>query len=469
MPAPAGSSRLAIRRRSHGRLGLEHRERALALRHAPHRQVHRLVDLAGGQEALAGQQQDQHQLRRGDRAVGEPERAGRERDRDAGARDERHDAPEDGRHVGQPDRRVAHVVGAAEQILPPPARRPEHLQGRHPLQPVDELRGERPVAVGPEAHVGLERAVLDRRDRHERRGEQRDQHADDRVDDPDHDDDRDRRDPRDDHLRQEQPEVHVEPLHAVDEHGLELAAALTRHPGGAEPEDPVDQPATQVRRDPDRGAGHHALLERGADGPEPDQGDREDERRHDIGHRGAVEDAADRDRQRDPRGDPSGGDAEPERHRSGEGAPLGRRQPHQPPVEGARGPVGSRHGGTLASGQSLPESHLTCRRDPFGRDRLGATRSAAVNIAADPTICTSTSWKDSVRIRAEPVGGVAEVVEAPLLVRGAEERPGGLRALLPQPEVVPPNRTPSGSSTSAMFRIAIALFASGPRRQWSTK
>ena len=144
-------------------------------------------------------------------------------------------------------------------------------------------------------------------------------------------------------------EVHVEPLDTVDEHGLELAAALTRHPGGPEPEDPVDQPTPQVRRDPDRCAGHHALLDRRADGPEADQGDREDQRRHDLGHRGAVEDAADRDRQRDPRGDPSGGDAEAERHRSGEGAPLGRGQPHQPPVERARGPVGSRHGGTLAS------------------------------------------------------------------------------------------------------------------------
>ena len=33
---------------------------------------------------------------------------------------------------------------------------------------------------------------------------------------------------------------------------------------------------------------------------------------------------------------------------------------------------------------------------------------------------------------------------------------------------MPPKRTPSGSSTAAMFRIAVALFDIGPRRQWTT-
>ena len=303
----------------------------------------------------------------------------RERDRDPRARDERHQTPEDPRDAGEPDRSVAHVVGAAEQVGAAAARRTEHLQRGHALEPVDELGRERSVALRPEPHVRAERPVLDRWDGHDEPGEDGDDRAHHRIDDPDHDDDRDGGDPGDDDLRQEQPEVRVELLDPVDEDCLELSAPLLGHPPGPELEDPVHQAMPEVGGDADGGARHQTLLDRRAARAEEHEGDGEPQPEQDAADGLALEDAADRDRDRDPRGDAGGRDDQAEDHRAGERAAFGHRQTHQAPIERAR-----RRGTSLAHPTDGTAAAWRCTRRRRTDRAASAVASPIVVPISDP-------------------------------------------------------------------------------------
>jgi len=59
----------------------------------------------------------------------------------------------------------------------------EHLQRGHALQAVDELSGQRPVAIGPEPHPRAQRPVLARREEHHHSGEHGHARPGGRVDD----------------------------------------------------------------------------------------------------------------------------------------------------------------------------------------------------------------------------------------------------------------------------------------------
>ena len=289
----------------------------------------------------------------------------------AGARDEGHDAPEDGRTPVSLHRRVAHVVGAA--AISSPARRPEHLQGRHPLQPVDELRGERPVAR-PELHVrlrarGTRPAMATSAARTVRPARRRPSTIRDHGDRP-----RPPRCPRRSpstgtagSTRRGAPRRRARPP---------AAASLARHPGGAESKDPVDQPATEVGRSGPRR--RPSCLDRGAHRPNPTRATART-----SGGTTSVIGAPSKTRPRPPARPPwrpSGGHAEPERHRSGEGGLLGRRQPHQPRVEGARG-AGYRPWRHLSVGKSSFPFRLTMRRQ--GLNTAAMTDGLPVNAVAE--------------------------------------------------------------------------------------
>jgi hypothetical protein len=211
----------------------EEREDTLGLGDPPDRLVHAVVDLPHRKEALAGQQQRQQQLAVGHGAIGDAHGANPQRQTDPGARRERHESPKRRRHARDPDRGLLHVVRPREQLGAPPPGGPERLERAHPLQVVHELRGQRPVAVGPEPHPRSEGPVLERRRQHHEGGEHGHDGADHRVQDEDGDDHAHGRDRRHDDLREEEAVIGVHLLDAVDQHRRQVAGALARGPAGA--------------------------------------------------------------------------------------------------------------------------------------------------------------------------------------------------------------------------------------------